>query len=297
MFYNIGQACKNISRNIRLSLASVATIAACIFLFCLFFSVIANLTSMIKNIETKVGITVFFDEGLSQNEINAIGDEIAARPEVKNVEFTSGDEAWKQFKAEYFEGREELAEGFADDNPLAGSANYTIFLKDIGQQENFVRYLESIEGIRQVNYSSQAGSSLGNVNKLLGIIAVFIVGILLAVSIFLISNTIAISAEFRKTETAIMRLIGATNHMIRAPFVIEGVILGIIGAGLPLIIVYLLYNYAVKYLSDRFTMLSDVFAFIPISELFPYMAMTAMILGIGMGFFASLIAIRKHMKV
>lgn len=295
--YSIGQAFKNICKNLRLSLASVATISACIFLFCLFFSVIVNLRSIVTNIENKVGITVFFEEDLGDNGVRVLGEEIKSRPEVKNIEYTSADEAWESFKADYFEGHEELAEGFAEDNPLKGSSSYTIWLNDAAKQDDFVAWLQGLQGVRQVNYSSQAGSMLTGFNNAMLIISLVLIGVLLAVAVFLIRNTVVISAEFRKSETAIMRLVGATNGMIRAPFIIEGVVLGLVGAAIPLAAIYFLYNYAVGFMQENFTMLSDVFSFIPITEIFPSMAVVALLLGVGIGFFTSLFAMNKHLKV
>ena len=295
--YSIGQAFKNICKNIRLSLASVATISACIFLFCLFFAVIVNLRSIVNNIESKVGITVFFNEDLNENEIKSIGDEIRKRPEVKDMQFTSADEAWEDFKADYFEGREELAEGFAEDNPLKGSSSYSIWINDISKQKQFVEWLEGLDGVRQVNYSSQAGSVLTGFNNALLVVSLVLICVLLAVAAFLIRNTIIISAEFRKSETAIMRLVGATNSMIRAPFIIEGVILGLIGTAIPLAIAYFMYDYAIESLQRNFSILSDVFNFIPISQLFPPMAIVALLLGVGIGFFTSLFALNRHLRV
>lgn len=295
--YNIGQGLKNICRNIRLSLASMATVSACIFLFCVFFAIVANLDFVVKNIETKVGITVFFEESLSDAQIAEIGERIKANSDVKSVEFTSADAAWAQFKDEYFAGREELAEGFAQDNPLKGSSSYTIFLNDIEKQDEFVAYLQAMDGIRQVNYSSQTGSSLKSLNKLISVVSGILVLLLLVIGIFLISNTIAVSAEFRKNETKIMKLIGATNHMVRAPFIVEGVVIGLVGAAIPLIIVYFLYNKAIVYLQTHFGVISELFTFIPIKEIFPYMAGVGFILGIGMGFIASRITIRKYLRV
>ena len=85
-------------RNMRLTLASIVTIAACIFLFCLFFCIVTNLDGMVKNIETKVGITVFFREDLTQDQIDEIGRLIRERPEVKEITYTSAQEAWDTFK-------------------------------------------------------------------------------------------------------------------------------------------------------------------------------------------------------
>ena len=216
------------------SLASIATIAACIFLFCLFYAIVGNVRHSAQMAETTVGITVFFDDGLSEDQIQAIGQEIESREEVESITYISPDEAWETFKNDYFQGMEELAEGFADDNPLADSASYVIFLKEIENQEEFVSYLNAIDGIRKVNYSSSAVTALESLNRIIGLLSAVIIGILLAVAVFLISNTISVAAAFRRQENQIMKLIGATNWMIRAPFIVEGILIGLIGAVLPL---------------------------------------------------------------
>lgn len=267
------------------------------FLFCLFFSLIVNIQHMVKVAETTVGITVFFDEGITDDEISMIGSQIQSRPEVESIEFTSAEEAWEMTKQDYFEGNEDLAEGFAQDNPLANSASYQIFLNDISYQGEMVAYLQQIEGIRRVNYSNTAAEGLSSFNRVIGILSVVIIGVLLAVAIFLISNTINVAAAFRKSENEIMRLIGATNYMIRAPFVVEGVVLGVMGAVLPLVAMFFLYRRSVVYLLEKFQILSGIFQFLPVETIFPYMAGTAMVLGVGIGFFVSFFTIRKHLKV
>lgn len=296
-WYCLKQGVKNICRNIWFSLASVATISACIFLFCLFFSMIANIQYMVKHVESTVGITVLFDENLGDEEIRAIGDEIGRRSEIKEMHYTSAQEAWDTFKAEYFAGNEELAEGFSDDNPLAGSASYSIFLKDISSQDAVVSYLEGLDGVRQVNYSNSAVAGFSSLNKVIGMLSLVIIGVLFAVSIFLINNTIAVAAAFRKSESQIMRLIGATNFMIRAPFIVEGVLIGVIGAAIPLAGMYVLYTQAVTYIVDRFRLFSNVVDFIPIARIYPAMILVAMVLGVGIGFFGSFFTIRKYLKV
>lgn len=296
-WYCMKQGIKNICRNIWFSLASAATISACIFLFCLFFSMVANIWHIVKYVETTVGITVLFDESLSEDEILKIGEEIGQRSEIKEMTFISAEEAWDSFKDDYFEGNEELAEGFADDNPLAGSASYVIFLNDISSQDGLVSYLESVEGVRKVNYSNSVVAGFSSLNQVVGILSLVIIGVLLAVSVFLINNTISVAAAFRKNESQIMRLIGATNFMIRAPFIVEGVLIGVIGAAIPLAGMYVLYAKAVNYLVEQFGIFSDVMDFIAIEQIFPSMVLVAMVLGVGIGFFGSFFTIRKYLKV
>ena len=295
--YCLKEGMKNIGRNIWFSLASTAIISACIFLFCMFFALVANVQYMVKNAETTVGITVFFDENMAEADILAIGKEIAARKEIKETKYISAEEAWETFQKEYFKDAEELAEGFADDNPLAGSASYEIYLKDIADQDVIVSYLNTITGIRKINYSNDTASGLSTFNKMLGLISAVIIAILLAVAVFLISNTISTAAAFRKDENKIMRLIGATNYMIRAPFVVEGIIIGFAGAAIPLVSVYFLYRSAVEYMIEKFHIISNIIEFIPIDTIFPYMIAVAVALGVGIGFVGSFFTIRKHLKV
>ena len=265
--YCLKEGIKNICRNVWFSLASVATISACIFLFCLFFSIVANIQHVVNNVEGTIGITVFFDEELTEDEIKRIGTEISQREEVSSVQFTSAAEAWESMKNDYFSGHEELAEGFADDNPLAGSASYQVFLHDITLQDQVVAYLQQLKGVREVNYSNSAAEGLSSFNAVIGILSLVIIGVLLAVSVFLISNTINVAASFRKSENEIMRYIGATDYMIRAPFVVEGIIIGLMGAGIPLVGMYYLYLRSVGYLMTKFQILSRIFQFLPLSEI------------------------------
>ena len=296
-WYCLKQGVNNICRNILFSLASIATVSACIFLFCLFFSIVINVQHVIKNTEGTVGITVFFEAGLDKNKITAIGNQIKAREEVKEVKFISAEEAWEEAKQAYFGDMQDLAEGFEEDNPLANSSSYTVYLKDLVDQDKVVDWLKVIEGVRKVNYSRTAAEGMNSLNKVIGVLSMLIIGILLAVAIFLISNTISVAAAFRKNENHIMKLIGATDYMIRAPFVVEGVIIGLIGASIPLIAIYFLYRSTVEYVVTKFSILSGLFQFLPVEAIFPYMAVTALSLGLGIGFFVSFFTIRKHLKV
>lgn len=303
-FYCTKQGLKNIGRNILFSMASIATVAACIFLFCLFFAIIRNVQHIVTEAETTVGITVFFNEDAGEAEKNAIYEAIEAQGGVKEIRYTSAEEAWESFKDEYFGDKsEELAEAFADDNPLASSDNYEIFLNDIENQQSMVDYIRTLPGVREVNYANALVSALKGINRVIYILSVVIIGVLFAVSIFLISNTISVAAAFRKRENEIMKLIGATNFMIRAPFVVEGVMIGFFGALIPLTAMFFIYRRATAFLLTQVlaagttVSVSNLFQLIPIREIFPQMVIVGLILGVGMGFVVSFFTIRKHLKV
>lgn len=296
-FYCMGQGLKNIVRNIWYSLASVATMAACVFLFCLLYAVAANLTHMTYRMESMVGITVFFDEGMKEEKILALGQLIGEREEVVTITYISAEEAWEKFKEEYFADNPGLADGFAGDNPLADSASFEIYLHRVEEQPAFVEFLEGLDGVRKVNYSSLTVSGLTTFRNVLVIVSLALIGILLAVSVFLIGNTVAAAIVRRKEEIRIMRLIGAAKVMVRAPFVMEGLVIGLLGAVIPLIGVWYAYGEVVTYALEKLTIFSGVIAFLPVGEIFQMLVPVALIQGIGIGFFGSRIAVRRYLRV
>ena len=295
--YCIRSGFKNILHNKLFSAASTATIAACIFLFCLFFAIVTNVQHIAKTAETTVGITVFFNDDATDEEVNAVGDAIAARPEVKSSHYTSAEEAWDSFKNDYFDNNELLAEAFAEDNPLANSQSYEIFLHNIQDQQSIVDWLQSFPVVRQVNYSNAAVTGLSSLNRIISLLSAVIIAVLLAVSVFLISNTISVAAQFRRRENMIMKMIGATNLMIRLPFLVEGVMLGLVGALIPLAGIYFIYEKAVRYVTSHFVSISSLFQPIPISTIYPQMVAVALGLGVGVGFIVSFVTIRKSLRV
>ena len=293
-FYTLKQGLSNIFRNAWFSLASIATISACLLLFGIFYSVVMNFQHIVKTAEQGVSVTVFFDEGLSEARIQEIGDLISKRTEVAKLEYISADEAWESFREEYF--GEEYSDGFTE-NPLQNSSNYEIYLSDVALQGSLVTYLESVEGVRQVNRSELAASTLSGMNTLIGYVSVGSIGILLAVSIFLIGNTVMIGIQVRKEEINIMKYIGATDFFVRSPFVIEGMIIGAIGACIPLGMIYALYSTLIEYVIERFPMLSTLLNFLPAGQIFGTLVPISMAVGIGIGFFGSFSTVRKHLHV
>lgn len=292
-FYTLWQGIKNIFRNKLFSLASVATISACLFLFGLFYSVLANFQHIVKTAEEGVCIVVFFDEDITDARIEEIGDMIKRRAEVSKVNFVSADEAWEGFKTEYLA---DYSDGFLE-NPLEDLSNYEVYLNDVSMQGALVTYLESVPGVMEVKRSELTALTLSNANKLIGYISIGIIAILLAVSIFLISNTVTIGITVRKEEISIMKYIGATDFFVRAPFVIEGIIIGLVGAAIPLAFIYFVYNRTLNFLKEQFSVLSSLLNFLTIEEIFKNLLPVSLAIGVGIGFLGSFITVRKHLRV
>ncbi len=300
--YSLRQGLKNILRNKFYSLASLATMVVCIFMFGIFTAIVVNVNHVVREAEKGVAVVAYFDEGVTDDQIAKIGDFIRSREEVENVTFVSAEEAWQEFMPIYFgtedpDMAEDLAQDFAKDNPLANSANYQIYLKDVSKQDQLVKDLSQVEGIREVSSNNTVADTLTNFNSLLGYLSIGIIVLLFAVAVFLISNTVAVGIAVRKEEIGIMKLIGATDFFIRAPFIIEGVVIGLIGSGVPLIILYVLYQRMQTFVSDKFGMLTGILSFIPAGEIFRYLVPVSLCIGVGIGFLGSMLTIRKHLKV
>ena len=292
-FYTIGQGFRNIVRNKLFTLASLATIGACLFLFGIFYAILTNFEHIVKTAEEGISVTVFFHEGVSDTRIAEIGDLISRRVEVSNVEFVSAEEAWESFKDDYLG---EYVDGFTE-NPLSSSAHYVIYLSDVSLQPALVTYLESLEDIRRINKSEITATTLSGVNALIAYVSLGIIAILFAVSIFLISNTVTIGISVRKEEINIMKYIGATDFFVRSPFVIEGMMIGLIGSLLPLGIIYVIYNHMILYVTERFAMLTKVLNFLPVETIFQTLLPVSIAMGVGIGFIGSIVTVRKHLRV
>ena len=293
LFYIIKQGVASTIKNKWFTLASIATIASCLFLFGIGFSLIYNVQHMVKTAEEGVSVTVFFDEGISDERIAEIGNLITGHTAVSRAVFVSADEAWESFKGEYLG---EYADGFTE-NHLADSENFEIYLNDVSRQGELVSYLEGIDGVRRVNRSEITANMLSGFNSLLTYVSVGIIAVLLLVSIFLISNTVTIGISVRSEEIAIMKYVGATDFFVRAPFVIEGMLIGAIGAVIPSGIIYILYDRVILYMVERFQSISTVLNFLPVDQVFVYLFPVCLAVGIGIGFIGSFFTVRKHLRV
>ena len=295
--YSMKQGVKNIGRNKLFSIASIATMAACIFLFGLFYSIVVNFNYIVEKAEEGVAITVFFEEDATDEQKEEIGAQLEAADGVLEVNYVSADDAWSQFQEEYFGDNAELAEGFQTDNPLANSDNYEVYMSDVSKQSDVVKFAESLDGVRSVNRSDVVARTLRSINRLVGYVSIAIIAILLAVSIFLISNTVTMGITVRREEIAIMKYIGAKDSFVRAPFVIEGLLIGVVGAVIPLVLLYFMYDKAVAYVMTRFSLLNNIIDFLPVMSIYRTLLPIGIALGVGIGFVGSFFTIRKHLRV
>lgn len=302
LFYIIKQGIVNIFRNKWYSLASISTISACLFLFGIFYAIMANLQNSVLTAEEGVSVTVFFREDEETHENIQVSDVrveeikrmIESRIEVSRVNFVTADEIWHTFGPQYY--GEDYEEGFPE-NPLAGMDCFEVFLSDVSMHDALVKWLQSIPEVGDINDAASIANILSGTNVLIAYLSVGIIAVLLGVSIFLIGNTVTVGISVRKEEINIMKYIGATDFFVRAPFVLEGMLIGLIGAAVPLGIIYGLYNYILNYIVESFSMLKNLLHFLTVEQIFQFLTPVSLIVGIGIGFMGSITTVRKHLNV
>lgn len=298
MFYAIRQGFKNIGRNRLFSLASVGTITACLFIFGIFYCIVVNFQYMVHAAESNVGVTVFFDETVTEDKMLEVQRLIDAREEVSSTTYISADEAWENFKQDYFpDGDEGILAGLDQDNPLVDCASVQVYLADTSRQAELISYIEGLEGVSEVNASDIIADSFTNFSRLIGYASLGIILILVFVAIFLISNTVMIGITVRKEEIAIMKYIGATDLFVRGPFIVEGMTIGLIGSVIPVAILRVLYPMVVDFVLEHFSILNRILTFMNVNDVFNILIPISLAIGLGIGFIGSYMTLRKHVRV
>lgn len=292
--YCLKQGFRGVWKNRIYSLASAGTITACLLLLGVFYFVMANFNYMVESAESMVGITVFFDDGTTEERILEIKDTLRQRVEVADIVYISAEEAWETYKSESL--TEELAATFGSDNPLADSASLEVHLSDVTMQEALVRYTQSLKDVRQVNHSKSVADSFAGIQTLIWVISVGLIAILVAVAVFLIRTTISTGINVRREEISIMSIIGATDFFIRAPFVVEGVLIALLGSILPIGILYFLYGEVIATLKEQFTSIFQSLRFLEQKEIMGDFIPLALLFSLLLGFIASHVTAKRQIR-
>ncbi len=293
-WYTLKEGFKGLFRNKWYTLASIATISACLFLLGIFSAILLNFQHIVDNVQKGVAVTTFFQEGTTEDEIDTLKVYLESLEEIDKVIYISADDAWAEFSKDL--NMSEYMDAFPE-NPLANCANLEIYLNDTSKQADLVTYLQSVDIVRRINKSELAATTLSGMDSLVGAATVGIIGILLLVSVFLISNTITVGISIRKEEINIMKYIGATDFFVRFPFIIQGILIGLIGAGIPLTAIYFLYNQVIVFVMGYFPSLSTLLGFLDVKVVFDLLLPLNLGVGVGIGFFGSYFTCRKHLNV
>ncbi|MBQ9534861.1 MAG: permease-like cell division protein FtsX [Clostridia bacterium] len=273
-----------------MSFAAVTVIAACMLITGIFSLVAYNIDMLVESLASQSEIYVYVDETMSRSEALALESQIRSLDNVARLEFISKEQAFQNYLDELGEDAY-IMEDLEADNPLRDG--YRIAMKDVSMHEDTVKKLESLPGIAASNSEKEVSDKLMQIRKVVKLIAYTLIGLLGAVSVFIISNTVRLAMFARRDEIAVMKMVGATNHFIRTPFVIEGVALGIGGAVLAFFTQWGVYGYIVKELEAG----TAIFDMQPFTVFVRPLAMWLLAAGVVIGGVGSGITIRRFLRV
>ena len=299
--YLIGEGFRNVFKNKKSSSASIIIMALTMLIFGVFFVITQNINGIMQQIENEQGIQVFLYD-ISEDQTKAIEDYIKNIDGVNTVEYRSKEDALNQLKSQ-FKDREDLLSGYDENNIFP--ASYVVTLTDLSRsneiQDKIWEYdtdkPDSEKVIKNITSKDETVATLINLANGIRIITGVILLILIIISIFIIANTIKLTVHARRKEISIMKYVGATNSFIRWPFIVEGIIIGIISAAISIVILGINYNLiAGKILESQVVSAMNI-SLLTFSDMFGLIVLVYAILGIGIGVLGSCISMRRYLKV
>ncbi len=294
--YFIGEGFSNVFKNKKSTGASLMIMCATMIIFGIFLILGENINHFVDEVESEQGISVFVKNEATQEQIDELGEKIRAIDGVNTVEFVSKDEALEQMK-ERFGERQDLLEGYEGENNIF-TASYVVTLTDLTKSKAVQDQISTYtDVVKKINSKDEVTSTLINLANGIKIVTGVILVLLVIISIFIIANTIKLTVHARRKEISIMKYVGATNNFIRWPFIVEGMIIGILASIISIVIVGFAYNFvAEKLVNAEFMQLINM-SLISFSDMFSSIIFVYMLLGIGIGVLGSVISMRKYLKV
>lgn len=290
--YSFSEAKKNVTRNGLMSIASLFTIACCLVILGVFAVLSINVNAITDQIKDQCEVQLYINAGTSEERVNAIGEEIKNVDNVKEVTLFTKQETLEYAKNDMFSGSEELLEGLEEDNPFSDS--YKIILTDIESTKETAEKLSQIADVEKVVNKQDIVNIVISISNAVKKFTIIVMLILLIVAIVIISNTVKLTVFSRRKEIGIMKYIGATNRFIRVPFILEGLIIGFLGAVLAFLVVFWSYFALIKYMSG---IDFSIFSPVGIWDISPFIAVLFVVFGSMIGISGSAISMRKYLHV
>lgn len=293
--YFLKEGFSGLKKNLLMTVASIIAVAACISIMSFSYCVVSNLQYMLDQMEDSIGISVFLKGDLTSEDIENMKTTISGLDHVTNVTYISPADALDQLKDQWG-ADEDIFIGLDDtNNPLSHS--FQVELDQIESQDAVLAELQKVEGVDKVEYGqslSEMLMSVSNVFQVAGILVMLVLGV---ISVMIIINTIRISVMNRRVEINIMKYVGATDWFIRWPFIIEGIIIGLIGAVLPMLVGMPMYGKTVSLFYNHIPFVENFVRFRVVGDVFSFVLPAALIFGILLGVVGSVTSIRKHLQV
>lgn len=291
--YLLGEGFRNVFHNKKSSGASLAIMCATMLIFGLFFMIIENLNNAVETLETQQGIQVFIQKTATDAQMEQIGEQIQAIDGVNKVTFVSKEDALNQTK-EKLKDKQALIAGWDESNPF--KASYLVTLTDLKLSSQVQDEIKKIDNIDSIQSRDETINGLVAIANGVRIVSAVILTLLVLISIFIIGNTIKLTVHARRKEISIMKYVGATDSFIRWPFVIEGIIIGIVAALLSILVLGIAYSLITNATANSIisTMGIKLLSFTDMTTL---LVIVYMVLGIGIGALGSSISMRKYLQV
>lgn len=281
-------------RNRGMGIASVTSISAVLMILGIILILILSINNFVVETTTKFDeIQVFLEDDISEEILAVIEETTMKNKGVISIMFQSKDQALDNFKEDW--GDEAyLLDGLEEKNPLPDS--YIIQVEDIEYAENVVNSIKTLDGVEEVKYDKDVIDKLLIFANYIRVGGIIVIAILVFVSVFIISNTIKLTVASRRREINIMKYVGATNNYIRGPFIIEGVLFGLIGAIISIVIVYYGYEYFFGLVNEKLYTLFAIFLVAP-KIIFKDIAIIFSAIGVGIGALGSLLSLKRFLNV
>ena len=293
--YLIGEGFSNVFKNKKSTGASLMIMCATMIIFGIFLILGENINHFVKEIESAQGIQVFVKNEATQEQVEELGEKIRQLEGVSTTEFVSKEQALDQMK-EKFGDKKDLLEGYEGENNIF-TASYIVTLTDLSLSQSIQDQILTLENVKKITSKDETVTTLINLANGIKIVTGVILILLIIISIFIIANTIKLTVHARRKEISIMKYVGATNNFIRWPFIVEGIIIGILAAMLSILLLGLLYNFtAEKILESSITDMVNI-QLLTFAEIFPLVITVYLLLGMGIGALGSLISMRKYLEV
>jgi cell division transport system permease protein len=290
--YLIKEGFRSVKINKLMTIASMGVLICCMLLMGCSVLVSANTTNLLSKIEEQNVIMVFMDDKATKEMTDTAKAQIEKMENVKEVVHISKDEAWQNQLKEMNDSQREFFENYADQSPLPDTLK--VVVSDMSSFDGIVKNLKKLDNVQNIRENSQLAQKLARVRQAVNIVCIAVVALLFAVSIFIISNTVRISMFSRKLEISIMKSVGATDGFVRTPFIVEGIVIGILSAGIAELMVWGIYALAMKELSSMLTLFNT--GFVPFSSLWWILLIAFVILGVCTGVGGSFVSMNKYLK-
>jgi len=290
--YFIGEAFTSIWRNKLMSISSMATIASCVFIVVFSICLALNISHMFRQLEADTGVVVWIEDGMEREQVAELRAKILEIEYVSAVTYVSAADGLEHMIQQ--QGNEDLRR-FEDNNPLR--AAFEVELTDTRQMDYVIAALGELDeyGAASVSYAGDVLSVFVAINNVITVVSVMIILVLGVLSVVIVMNTIKLTVNNRRNEISIMKYVGATDMFVRWPFIIEGILIGLIGAIVPVAIVGLLYNGAISAAYSTLQFMDGFITLRTAGQIFPFLAPAALLIGAGIGFAGSVVSIRKYL--